>query len=194
MNITEVGGREEGIYAVLFIKKQNFTGTQYQTTSVLSSCLSSSSASSFLFQVRHYCVNTCRRREETSPSAPVWNVLSAHKICLRIWELRWLHNSKFQINNLSPANTFLCSYTSICFWKAAGAMGRQKRLVLAGELPAVPPVAWVLLAAGGKVLFSRPPAPPAQIKPFWKQEAPWAKTGISHRIGRSSQQLLILNV
>lgn len=51
-------------------------------------------------------------------------------------------------------------------------MGRQKRLVLAGELPAVPPVAWVLLAAGGKVLFSRPPAPPAQIKPFWKQEAP----------------------
>ncbi|EOA93397.1 Limbic system-associated membrane protein [Anas platyrhynchos] len=29
-------------------------------------------------------------------------------------------------------------------------MGRQKRLVLAGELPAVPPVAWVLLAAGGR--------------------------------------------
>lgn len=155
------GWREEGkkSYAGLFIKKQNFPGTQYRTTSLLSYCFSSSSTSSFLFQVRHYCVNTCRRREEMSPNAPVWNVLSVHKIRLRIWELRWLHNSKFQINNLSPANTFLCSYTSICFWKAAGVLGRQKRLVLTGELSMELPVAWVLLAAGGRVLFSQPPAP-----------------------------------
>lgn len=150
-------GRE--CYARLLIKKQNFTGTQYKTTSILSYCLSSSSTISFLFQVRHYCVNTCRGREETSPNAPVWNILSVHKICLRIWELCWLHNSTFQINNLSPANTFLCSYTFICFWKAAGTTGRQKRLVLAGELSGEPPVAWVLLATGGRVLFSQPPAP-----------------------------------
>lgn len=128
MNITEVGGGEEGIYAVLFIKKQNFTGTQYQTTSVLSSCLSSSSASSFLFQVRHYCVNTCRRREETSPSAPVWNVLSAHKIWLRIWELRWLHNSKFQINNLSPANTFSVLLHIHLFLESGGGDGEAEAI------------------------------------------------------------------
>lgn len=158
-NITEIGGRGRGrsVNADLFIKKHNFTGTQNTKLQAYYPLAFPAPAPAFFFSrwgiIVLILAGGGKKRVQMPP---VWNILSAHKICLRIWELRWLHNSKFQINNLSPANTFLCSYTSICFWKAAGAMERQKRLVLAGELPMEPPVAWVLLATGGRVLFLLP--------------------------------------
>lgn len=133
-----------------------------------------------------------------------WNVMSVNKICTCIWDSVWHYNSIFKINYLSSTNTFQCFNTSICFWNEGRGMrmgGREgereagKRSKQSGSF-----VFWYFsFPLDGKILtgiwFCYPGCQFTNHElSSSSQVAPSSKTGIFQNIGRSSKQLLILNV
>lgn len=130
-----------------------------------------------------------------------WNVMSVNKICTCIWDLVWHYNSIFKINYLSFTNTFHCFNTSICFWnegRGMGVGGREWDRMERKQLGSF--VLWYFsFPLDGKILtgirfcYSGCQLTNHELNSS-SQVAPSSKTGISQNIGRSLEQLLILNV
>lgn len=151
----------------------------------------------FFFRALHLCINVGEGKTVYS----FWNVMSVNKICTCIWDLVWHYNSIFKINYLSFTNTFHCFNTSICFWNEGRGMGgggkeggRKERKQLGSF------VLWYFsFPLDGKILtgirfcYSGCQFTNHELNSS-SQVAPSSKTGISQNIGRSREQLLILNV
>lgn len=134
-----------------------------------------------------------------------WNVMSVNKICTCIWDSVWHYNSIFKINYLSSTNTFHCFNTSICFWnegrgrRVGGREGRREAETRGRTVRELCVVIFQLSSWRQKILtgiwFCYPGCQFTNHElSSSSQVASSSKTGISQNIGRSSEQLLILNV